>query len=74
MNRRSVWTRSALLLALGGVITAGLFALASPVQAAGPCICPKIYAPVVCDKGKVYSNPCLADCRNAKNCVPTGEI
>lgn len=74
MNRRKLWTRSTLVAALGAVFAAGMFSLASPVQAAGPCICPKIYAPVVCDNGKVYSNQCLADCRHAKNCVPTGEI
>jgi hypothetical protein len=33
-----------------------------------------IYAPVECDKGKVYPNQCVADCRNAKNCVPIGVI
>ena len=38
------------------------------------CICPKIYAPVVCDHGKTYPNQCVADCRNARNCVPTGGV
>jgi hypothetical protein len=47
--------------------------LVTPVEAAR-CVCPKIYAPVVCDKGKVYPNQCVADCRHAKNCVPTGSI
>ena len=37
---------------------------------AGPCRCPQIYAPVICDHDRVYPNPCVADCRNAKNCVP----
>ena len=41
---------------------------------AGRCICPKLYGPVMCDNGKTYMNPCLAECHNAKNCVPTGEI
>jgi hypothetical protein len=41
---------------------------------ARPCLCPDIYAPVVCDNGKVYPNQCVADCRHAKNCVPTGWI
>ena len=50
----------------------GLFTLVTPTEAKGRCICPKIYAPVECDRGKVYSNQCLADCRNAKNCVPVG--
>jgi hypothetical protein len=47
----------------------------TPVEArGGPCICPQIYAPVQCDNGKTYPNQCVADCRHAKNCVPTGAI
>ena len=46
-------------------------ALGAPdVQAKGRCVCPQIYAPVVCDKGKTFPNQCVADCRRAKNCVP----
>jgi len=64
-----------LSIGLVAVVVAGGLALSSEVQAApGGCLCPKIYAPVVCDHGKWYANPCLAACRNAKNCVPTGEI
>ena len=49
--------------------------MTAPAEAAiSGCICPQIYAPVICDKGKTYPNQCLADCRNAKNCRPTGEI
>jgi len=47
---------------------------ALPLQAAGPCICPDIYAPVQCSNGKVYPNQCVANCRHATNCVPTGDI
>jgi hypothetical protein len=54
-------------------LTAGAFAVFTEVQA-GPCRCPLIYAPVICDKGKTYPNPCVADCHNAKNCVPTGQL
>ncbi len=36
--------------------------------------CPLIYAPVICDNGKVYPNQCYADRAHAKNCVPTGDI
>ena len=43
-----------------------------PVQAAKPAPCPKIYAPVVCDNGKVYPNQCVADRHNAENCEPLG--
>ena len=34
--------------------------------------CPLIYAPVICDKGVIYPNQCVADSRHAKNCVPCG--
>lgn len=49
---------------------------AQPVQAAkgGGGRCPLIYAPVICDNGKVYSNQCFADRAHAKNCVPLGEL
>lgn len=62
------------------IAAAFAFALAFGVSSlfteaeAARCICPKIYAPVKCDNGKTYSNLCLAQCQNAKNCVPTGEI
>lgn len=58
----------AALLVLAVVL--GAMSLATEVQAR--CICPQIYAPVICDHGKTYPNQCVADCRNAKNCVPTG--
>ena len=45
--------------------------LMSQAEACG-CRCPLIYAPVTCDHGKTYPNPCVADCHNAKNCVPSG--
>jgi len=43
-------------------------------EAGGGSVCPKIYAPVICDNGKTYPNQCEADRHHAKNCVPTGEI
>ena len=54
-------------------LVAGAAAVFTEVQA-GPCRCPLIYAPVQCDHGKTYPNQCVADCHNAKNCVPTGEL
>ena len=39
---------------------------------AGPKLCPQIYAPVICDNGKVYPNQCYADKAHAQNCVPYG--
>jgi hypothetical protein len=54
-------------------LVAGVAAVFTEVQAA-PCRCPLLYAPVQCDNGKIFSNQCFADCRNAKNCVPIGAI
>lgn len=56
----------------------GMAALINDTQAkkpgggGGPCICPMVYAPVLCDNGKIYSNQCVADCRGGENCVPIG--
>ena len=52
----------------------GVSSMFAPTEAAGPCLCPDIYAPVKCSNGKTYPNLCVANCRNAKNCVPTGDI
>ena len=49
---------------------AGVAALFTEAQAAPRCICPQVWAPVVCDNGRTYPNQCFADCRHAKNCVP----
>jgi hypothetical protein len=46
--------------------------LAASAHAAGPKICPLIYAPVLCSNGKVYPNQCYADKAHAKDCVPYG--
>jgi len=37
------------------------------------CVCPAIYAPVICDGACTYSNQCKADCAKATHCVP-GDI
>jgi len=60
-------------IALLGILGAAAVAIASrsPVSA-GPPVCPQIYAPVICDNGKVYPNQCEADRHHAKNCVPYG--
>ena len=62
-----------LLFAVAVIVAMGLGVLSifTEAEAAG-CICPLIYAPVLCDNGKVYSNQCIANCRHAKNCVPIG--
>lgn len=61
-----------ILVAVFVVLAIGVGALSmfTPVEAKGPCRCPLVYAPVQCDNGKTYPNPCEADCHNAKNCVP----
>jgi hypothetical protein len=66
-----------LVVAVVGIVGAGVATLvvttATPAEAAR-CICPLVYAPVVCDNGRTYPNQCVADCRHAKNCVPTGTL
>ena len=64
--------QAAVAVVLVAAFCFGVAALFTETQAKGPCRCPMIYAPVECDKGKVYPNQCVADCRNAKNCVPIG--
>jgi hypothetical protein len=71
--------RSVIVAAAAAVLLAlavGLVALlvTPPVEAKGGCRCPLIYAPVLCDNGKVYPNLCVAECHNGRNCVPTGEL
>ena len=36
-------------------------------------VCPALWAPVICDDGKTYSNQCYADRVCATGCEPTGE-
>jgi len=62
-----------------GLLTGNPVGKGAPASAGGPQIqaeggarCPLIYAPVICDGGKTYSNQCLADQHHAKNCVPLG--
>jgi len=49
----------------------GTVAVFTEINAAPRCICPNVYAPVICDNGKTYPNLCVANCKHAKNCVPT---
>ncbi len=62
------------MLVVLGVVTVMAILPGEPVQAAkpggGPC--PKIYAPVICDNGKVYPNQCVADRHHATGCEPLG--
>ena len=59
------------LLTLGVIVGSVAVAIASiSVASASPPVCPKIYAPVICDNGRVYVNQCYADRHHAENCVP----
>lgn len=65
--------RFAVAAAFAFALVFGASSLFTEAEAAR-CICPQVYAPVICDNGKTYANPCLASCARAKNCVPTGDI
>lgn len=44
--------------------------IADPPPGSG-CVCPTVFAPVICDYGsekRAYSNACIAACRGATNC------
>lgn len=60
------------LLTLAVVVGSLVVAVASMSATARPPVCPQIYAPVICDNGKVYPNQCYADRNHAQNCVPYG--
>ncbi len=67
--------RIVFVLALVATIMAGTASMFTDAYAKRPkpggCFCPMVYAPVQCDQG-VFSNQCVANCRNATNCVPIG--
>jgi hypothetical protein len=67
MNKKLIARLSGL-----GLIVFAVGALTSSVQAAGPNVCPKLYAPVICSNGKIYPNQCYADKHHATGCVPYG--
>jgi hypothetical protein len=68
MKRTKRTMTQVLLLAVAAVTVATIsMAMAGP---SGKC--PAIYAPVICDGGKVYPNQCVANQHHAKNCVPYG--
>ena len=59
---------------LVGVVALGANELVSNSNdqvALGPC--PQIWAPVICDNGRVYPNQCYADRNHATGCVPWDE-
>ena len=38
------------------------------------CVCPAIYAPVLCPNGQVYENACVAACHGQTGCELVGDI
>lgn len=60
------------LLTFAVVVGSLAVAILSINASASPPVCPKIYAPVICDNGRVYVNQCYADRHHADNCVPYG--
>ena len=69
---KRVFSRVVLAVALVATAAVGATTLISEAVA-GRCFCPLLWAPVVCDNGKTYPNIYCARCKNATNCVPTGE-
>jgi len=65
---------SLLVLAGAAVVAITSFSNAAGGGGGGPQLCPDIYAPVICDGGKIYPNQCYADRQKAKNCRPYGDI
>lgn len=57
-----------------GVTCVALWALDATVSTAeargGGVVCPAVYAPVICDNGRIYSNSCWASVAGATGCVP----
>ncbi len=71
MRIRSALVKLLVATVVVAAVTIGAFSVFTEARAAG-CICPMIYAPVLCDNGRTYANGCLAACAHAKNCVPIG--
>ena len=78
MKRLLATTLFVLILAsLVLLLTSSAFAgKKPPVPPPGPggCICPDIYAPVICSDGVTYSNACVASCAKATGCVPANTM
>jgi hypothetical protein len=75
--KRVKWAAFACL----SLIAVGMFSIAlakkpppPPPPPKGECLCPDVYAPVICSNGITYSNLCQAGCAGATGCTPTGDI
>ena len=72
----SAWMLTIRVLALGAASVVALGMYANVVVAGGkdcppkPKFCPLLWAPVICDDGKVCPNQCWADKRCATGCEP----
>jgi hypothetical protein len=73
MTRRIM--KFAVSATMAATFALGVVALYSPAEAVfKPCICPDVYAPVICSNGVTYSNSCVASCNHATGCHRTGDI
>jgi hypothetical protein len=72
MFRRAI--KFVIASAAATVFVVGVSTLATPASAVfKPCICPDVYAPVICSNGVTYSNSCVASCNHATGCHRTGD-
>ena len=69
LRSRRLWATVA-GLAVVTALAFGTATLETEANAAPRCLCPSVYAPVICSNGKTYSNLCVANCMRAKNYVP----
>ena len=63
---KGLFIASLLAAVVLAVMTAPAVARINP----GKCECANLDAPVICKGGKIYPNPCAANCFGATGCVP----
>lgn len=70
-----IWNPTIRLLLVGvvAVVAFGADAFAGKPDCDRPKFCPMLWAPVICDDGKVYPNECYAQKKCATGCVPYGD-
>lgn len=77
---RSTIVRFSMCLALCAIAATGMSQLFAGKPGGGGgncpsgrfCLCASYYCPVTCQNGCKYSNPCIANCAGATNCVQDG--
>ena len=63
------------LLVLALILSLGAVTPSEAVRSCCPgCLCPDVFAPVICSDGNVYANYCYASLACATGCVPYGDI